>query len=100
PEGTPLAAGADELVDEVLLLGLGAVHHAGAQDERAGDGVEDGALALELASPIDVQRARLVLLAEGPADPVEDIVAGVVDERGARALGHAPEEERSVAVER
>jgi hypothetical protein len=99
-EGAPLATGADELVDEVLLLGLGAVHHAGAQHERAGDGAEDGALGLELALSVHVQRPGLVLLPEGPALAIEDIVARVVDEGRARALGHAPEEERGVAVER
>ena len=94
------AAGADELVGGVLLLTLGAVHHAGAHHQRARERAQHRLLALPLALPIDAERARPGVLGIGPIHTVEDVVRGVVDEAGAGAGGRLRGGERPAQVRR
>src|SRR5712691_2327396 len=86
-EALARAAGADQLVDEVLLLALGTIDDARANDDGAAAGRYHRLLALPLAAPIDAERPRRVVLAEGPAHAVEDVIARVEDEARARRLG-------------
>src|SRR4029453_4659744 len=64
--------GANELVDEVLLLALGAVDHPRPDDPGATAGRPHRPLALVLAPAIDAEGARRVVLAEGTTLAVED----------------------------
>src|SRR5262249_20235573 len=79
-EAFPLPGGAQELVDEVLLLALGAVHHAGAHDDGAAAGRQHRLLALVLAPAVHAEGTRRIVLAERAALAVEDVFRRVVDE--------------------
>src|SRR5207244_2525633 len=86
PEPLAGAAGADQLVHEVLLLALGTVDHARADDDGAAAGGHHRLLPFPLAAPVDGERPRRVGLGEGAAHAVEDVVARVEDKARPRRL--------------
>src|SRR5438552_7468413 len=99
PEPLAGAAGADQLVHEVLLLALWTVNHARADDDGAAAGGHHRLLPFPLAAPVDGERPRRVGLGEGAAHAVEDVVARVEDKARSRRLCGARRSVHAVTVD-
>ena len=85
---------------EEKIVAVGAVDPAGAEDEEFAAAAFDSPLARELAGAVDIERIRRVRL-----DPrrgfaaVENVVGGVVDEKGVAPAGFFGEDARRLLVD-